>query len=366
MTSICLGIVAIFATVIPLAIWIEKQPELQEERGLLGIGMALTMVIMAGSVLYRHDQRVKSLGLACPECSRLLIGAMAMALRICPHCHKPFLNADSESSGESEDAQAAMGSVTLADLDVQQAAESKRFRRVVRDYLVASLICAGLSAAVIWYAGFWSYSFFPEATFYPMRILPMMIGSVVVGVGTIIAGRISRQHRRLQCQECRAILSRNSILRMTGNCTSCGCRVVRDPLMPDLPETEPAETLLSREEFRKRSAQIQRRGPLCCLAGGAAGFLWVAAVFWNAVAAGRSHLRDEMDPITAGLAFLGIVIQIGVVAWMENRLNRQLVCRACDQPLTSPHIVQATGCCTHCGRQVLCAPVDARKFSSEA
>lgn len=361
-----LGLVTVSVATLPLAIWVEQRPGFAKERELVGVcvaGTALAVAMAIGWLLYRQEQRAKSLGLACPECCRPLAGGMngslAMAMRVCPHCHKRFLADDPTPRGVPDDGLPETGSVMLADLDLQQAAERKRFRRVFSGYLATSLVCAGLSAAAIWSSGFWSFRFVPEMAFYPTRILPVAAFVIVGGVGMVVAQRVSMRERSLKCPECGDTLWHRLTLRMTGNCTSCGHRALVDPLITQASHRETVERLLTRGEFRRRSRAIQMRAPLCCLAGGAAAFLWIGAVFWQASASGRSHLRDELDPLTAGLACFGVAIQIGVVVWTEHRLKRRLACHACDQPLSLTRLIQATGCCTNCGRQVLHTPSEA-------
>jgi hypothetical protein len=341
---------------------------LQEyKRVMAGVALACLVVFSVWVVWWLCI--LEKRGPKCPTCQVPLVGidaCITMATRSCPKCYVVILQPN-ENCSDSESIPVERnfepGLLTSDDLDQKVKASSRLLTQLTTITFLAALMLSGATAGVLWYLDLWSASLIPGIFLDgpPQRSTMGLLATICVfvitfGSGFIVTLRKSEACRSLTCWACGDRLSHYTLLKLTGNCTSCGAQIIQDAALADVPANARAKNLMARDEFQKETTRLNRWRPLCCLAGGAVAFAWLIAVLLLARWTGRGDFNDSLDPLMGGLAFLAVVIQLAVVIWSSRRLDRCLVCPECDKPLNMNHIVQATGCCTNCGIQVLTEP----------
>ena len=328
----------------------------------VGILFGGTFSIILGMAFWL-DRFEKRLGLACIRCRQSLSGIdgyLAIATRRCPHCLEIVL-AGAETSNRFDQGMnvPVPGSCDYSWSDIEAADKAERlaFGRSMLRWFVMAIVASGLASL-----GLFCFESEIATTFgdfandisKPLRIVPAL---VVVGVGVIVARRRSIRLCALQCRACGIQLHKNNIMRLTGNCLDCGCRVLRDPQAPYCEDSTESEGLLDRNEFTPNVRRLRKAGPMCCLYGGLAAVAWLGLIWavlrWNGI-----PLRGPVtNPWVIVAGVFTSVIQIGTVFWTNHRWQRRLCCPHCNQSLlVLTHIVHATGNCCHCGRRVLTSP----------
>ncbi len=305
-------------------------------------------------------------GTACPHCSAPLLGghstSLAIATKHCPRCHKALF--------EPSAAEDAATSVTV---NVTEVADSKLITR--EQLKAADIACrrsffkyVGVSTALaVAYGAVAATVVFlfrqriedtaGEVLAPFLKLLAVFPTFVLAFWGIVVALRKSERAHSPRCPGCHEQLGHVALLMVTGACSHCGQRVLSDALMlvPFATDTESPWVLMDRQQFREDSRRLHRRMPLACLAGFVAGAgwfgIWVAAAKFLQVDF-RGSVGEH--PILLILMIPAPVLQIGTVWLVSTRLQRRLACPHCHESLLHGHwLVLATGCCTHCGRQVL-------------
>lgn len=319
-------------------------------------------IVYMGLRLHRMSARP---GTACPHCSAPLLGGhntwLAIATKHCPRCHKALF----EPTAVEDDA-AASFSAKLDDDSVSHLMTREQLRAAntacVRSFF--KYIGVAVALAVVYGAGAATIVFLfrqriedaaGEVLAPFLKILLVFPSFVLLMWGIPVALRKSERAHRPRCPGCQEQLDHPALVMVSGVCSHCGQRVLSDalPLVPFATDTEPPEVLMDRQQFSDESQKLQRRMPLCCLAGFAAGAGWFGV--WAATVYFMRTFGWSMNEHPAVWGLLPAPVVQLVIVWVtSSRLERQLVCPHCREPLLhGQQLVIATGCCTHCGRQVL-------------
>jgi hypothetical protein len=288
-----------------------------------------SLFTLAGCVVWRLCDLEKR-GPKYPKCQIPLIGINAcitMATRTCPKCHVVILQPNEDRlDSESFPIERASAPVRLTsdDLDQKAKVSSRLLTQLTTVSFLVALMLTAATWAVLWNLGLWSANLMLEMPQDSLaqratlgRFATTCVFVITFGSGFIVALRKSEARRSLTCSACGDRLSHYTLLKLTGNCTSCGGQIIQDAAFVDAPANALAKTLMARDEFQKETKRIQRRRPLCCFAGGAAGFAWFIAVMLMARWTGRGDLGrvQELFPESWGFdtRLLGLVqVQGGI------------------------------------------------------
>lgn len=306
-------------------------------------------------------------GTACPHCSTPLLGghitSLAIATKHCPRCHKTLF----EPTAVEDDATASVSAkldedsvsrlMTREQLKAADAACRRSFFKYIGVAVALAVVYGAVAATIVFLFRQRMEDAAGETLAPVIKILLVFPSFVLLMWGIPVALRKSERVHRPRCPGCQEQLNHHALLLITGACSHCGQRVLSDalPLAPFAADTEPAWVLMDRQQFSDELRRLHRRMPLCCLAGGAVGFGWFVVV------GGTDYLLranfgwpDKDNPVVVALMFLAVVFQLVTVILVSSRMERRLVCPHCRETLLHGHgLIIATGCCTHCGRQVL-------------
>jgi|GEM_PF-1831155 len=296
--------------------------------------------------------------IACPHCAKQLeINTdfhFAIAIHGCPHCYNPLFQEWSDHfliMPPPNDAPPGEGEYTFADLREAASKRNQAIRKRLTVVAILALMVLGFTSAALWA---WQGSL--TATFGHMagdvadgiRLIPAF---VMLAIGFFWAC-FNPPGAFPKCAGCgMKLMSIGRCTRITGNCTTCGRRVLCDAPVLRVDDDRSEYPRIEPEQLAKWKARYQRR--LICsifvITGlGTLGWFWLVTwwfeIAWN-------------QPVTLGpmvLTYVGCFILILVLGWV-NRLPRQKkCCPHCQSPLVGgADLIQATGNCSHCGRRVM-------------
>ena len=346
----------------------KEPPEVMTPKRIWGL------VVMAaggfGVVVYlcvRLGRSSSHAGTACPHCSAPLLGgyntSLAIATKHCPRCHKALFEPTAVEDDTTPSVSAKLDEnpvsrlMTREQLRAANAASCRSFFKYIGVAVALAVVYGAVAATIVFLFRQRIEDAAGEVLAPFLKILLVFPSFVLLMWGIPVALRKSERAHRPRCPGCQEQLNHQALLLITGACSHCGQRVLSDalPLVPFATNSESSWVLMDRQQFSDESRKLQRRMPLCCLAGFAAG------AGWFVVLAAMAYLLratfgwpDKDNPVVIALMIPAPVLQIVIVWLVSSRLQRRLVCPHCRETLLHGQwLVIATGCCTHCGRQVL-------------
>ncbi len=339
--------------------------ELTPQRTAVFVVLGSGGLLLLGGMISGLEYVTRKYALKCRHCGKRLESVdpyFAMATHSCPHCHGALFDEwriGSVTDVHPESADAAVGQFTIAEIREAE----KRRRRVLywcsMNTWLVTFSMVGVTSIGLQFCADLTEEMWGEMADPISKLIRMVPASLLLGIGLIWSLRRADRACLLRCDGCGAEVANNSVTRATGNCTTCGCRVISDaPILRSNDET-PEDTLLNRAEFTTVARHYRKQLPWCCVYGGIGAVAWCALVALFGEWIGTPIVWREPATMGSFLAMtFSIVIQFGIVFGLGYRLSRRGCCPHCHESLlTFSRLVQATGNCCHCGRQVLTSPL---------
>lgn len=321
----------------------------------------LVIIGGSGAIVDRLRGRCR---IICPHCAKQLevnTGLPdAIALHGCPHCHKPLFQEWSDHSvilPPPLDAQPARGEFTFADL---AGAERKRGQAIGKRLVVVAIlaiIVLGITFAVLWAWHDWLTATFGHMTQDVANGIRFVPAAIVITIGFFwTCFRHPRAFPR--CGGCgMALINLLETTRLTGNCTTCGRRVIHDAPRIRSDEDPPQLKPIEHAQLKAWTAQYQRCvvwSMIIIIGLGSLAWMWLVS-WWF----GISWNRKDVPLCWVLLVYSGMFVLMMVAGWGWRVLSKRRCCPYCNTTLLDQaKLLQTTGNCSHCGRRLL-APVAA-------
>lgn len=313
--------------------------------------VAAILVFFIGSLFAGLINFDRIFRLACHACDKRLDLneiSVAIAIHACPHCRAALFHewpATLIAAVPTTDDSTQLW--TLADIRQAEKKQKRRFQ--------FSLLKTAVTAAAVFAITRLCLLAVPMPSDVPAGILEQSLatiaGGIVVLVGMNWSMRHSESHYSARCSACDHDIHVSRILRSTGNCLNCGCRVLRDAGLVEIPAEKGATPLLSRSAYRAAADRFIRQVLWLCLGifGGVGGiYYWLVNCWFG------SRLNREVSFREAGLVYAGFLVLIAILGGLEITLKRRLRCPNCETSLLqNQSLILATGNCAGCGRGVL-------------
>ena len=351
------GLLGIYSAFGVICQYIQPQHEWTPLRVLLAaclITLFLSQFLLIGAMIASLEHIRRRGRVKCDHCESYLDVKefeFAIAIHCCPYCQNPlFEEWKTTSVTDNVDTNDSIGGeFTLADLSESERKRMLAFGKSLARSFVAATIVFGVTAGALWiWYDLLSVRFgdLAPAAAKLFQLVPAFVTFSICLLWSLvwIPGDF------LTCGGCGSIIQDCRDVRITGNCRTCGKRVIRDAPVLRLEQSDPEEGLLDRAEF---NACIKRYWKLsgCSCAGiiGVGGLVWTRIVFWWLDIQPQGQLR-----IIEAVAFLsGFGVLSLICLAIERRLPKPS-CPSCHQSLEGLRgLTQTTGNCCRCGRRVL-------------
>ncbi len=334
----------------------EPQPAPQPLAGSLLILFFLGQFLVIGAFGTVIDRSMRTAAVTCKSCGEQLDVRYdlqtAIAIHCCPYCQNPLFKEWSDPSAImalTGAAHPAEGEFTFADISEGEKKRSQSMKICFALTVAAGAVVFGITLAALWVrydlltARFGDLA--PEVT----NLMSFIPALVVLGVGFFWS--LCRTPGAFpSCGGCGTRIEDRSLTRATGNCITCGRRVIRDAPLLRCDDVASEVNLMVLAEF---NARVRRYGLLTLCSFGMLGvgvIAWFRLVIWwfgNQVH-DQSKIMENVT-VFSGVGVL-LLVFIGIMAWLVPRPR----CPHCQAPLDdSRSLVRATGNCGHCGCRVL-------------
>ncbi|HEY4262371.1 MAG TPA: hypothetical protein VGM98_19575 [Schlesneria sp.] len=313
--------------------------------------VAAILVFFIGGLLAGLINLDRIFGLACHACGKQLDlneTNVAIAIHACPRCRGALFHewpitwiAAVPATDDSTKLW------TLADIRQAEKTQTRCFQ--------FALLKTALAAAAVFAITRLCLLAVPMPSDVPAGIFEQSLATVTGGIVVLVGMNWSMRHAESQysvkCLACAHNIHFSRIMRSTGNCLNCGCRVLRDADLVEIPAEKGATHLLSRSAYRAAADRFIRQGVWMCLGifGGGAGIYYWLVICWFGY-----RLNREISFREVALVYVGLLVLIAVLGGLEIRLKRRLRCPNCGNSLLqNQSLILATGNCAGCGRGIL-------------
>ncbi len=373
LTVIVAGAVVPFAVLgafVPIVQYLAPEPEWTPPPLLVGIGLSLLVLLLLTPILIMFGvaarlESIKSRDqVKCDRCGKNLEVpsdlSFAIAIHGCPYCQSAMFQewpASPAITALANAAESVHGEFTFADIsecDRQRLQAERRWFFLVM--IIASALAVfvlGITVAAAWIVYDQLTTRFGDLAPEVAKLMCPIPAAVVLGIGFFWA--LCRTPGSVpKCSGCGLRIVVGTCVRATGNCWSCGRRVIRDaPVLRFDDEPEDGKRI-ERADFTagiKRHAKVS----VWCLAGVfvVGGIAWpLLFCWWLGIPIHGKHKLNEF--VAFFFCFSVFLFLFPAFGWMEPRVLPRPRCPHCQQPLDSHSgMVQMTGNCFHCGRRVL-------------
>ncbi len=369
------GIVGLFAYCAVLGVifqYVLPAPDRPPHPVLGGIVMILVFlgqVLVIGCALARLGSIHRRSQVTCEHCRKNLdVGDFDFAIAIhgCPHCQNALFqewNTRSAIMSLPDAAGSVKGEFTFADIREGDRKRNRAERRwFVLVMIIAAVVAAfvlGITAAAAWIWYDLLTSRFGDLASEVAKILCPIPAAVVLGVG-IFRALCRAPVVGPKCGGCGSSIVDGECIRATGNCWTCGRRVIRDAPLLRCDDDRPDGKRIERAELAASVAHYNKWMPRSIvIIFGIAGLACWLILWWFGITGKPERVTMLEALVNLACISVGICVLLMVLFVVERCLKRKRCCPYCNQSLLAraSFFARITGNCCHCGRRVL-APAE--------
>ncbi|MEI8384140.1 MAG: hypothetical protein WCJ09_28790 [Planctomycetota bacterium] len=318
------------------------------------IVLFLSQFLLVGGLIACLEHIRRRYRVKCEHCGKYLDVSdfnFAITIHCCPYCKNALFhewNTPAMTVGV-ETADLVHGEFTLAEISEAQRNRTRAFGICLAQSAVAATIVFGITAGALWVWYDLLSTRFGDLAPHAANLIRLVTAFVVLGIG-LFWSLFRTPGAFPKCGGCGSMIEGTRDTHTTGNCRTCGKRVIRDAPVLRIEESDTGEELLDRAEFNARINRYEMLSACSC-AGviGIGGLVWARLVFWWLDI--QLHGQTRIIEIVAFMSGFGVLLLI--CSWIGQRLPKPR-CPNCQQSLEGRRgLTQATGNCCQCGRRVL-------------